>query len=287
LDITSDSGLTFKVYSGNFVFDLHYRFSASDYQTQDPSLSTNFIRLENTPGVKVDWDLNKLILSLGYDHDMMNSLSGNFQYSDGTSELLTGRAAFLGHGQDQFGLEAGGGTTTYDQNILDNNTHFTVGPFYQTQFTPHLSANAHAGIAVYEFDHNGTVANVSDFEGYYASLSLSHIVNDWFSQSFSAGRRIEEGITANLSETYFAEYQAGWKIFRNVGSSFTFEFDHGTLFGGAAEVYDQYGPTLAFSYQINEKLGATVTYGFLEKEAGASNLGFSQNRILIDFKYAF
>jgi len=287
LNITSDSGLGFNVYSGDFVFNLHDRFSAVDYQVEDPSVSASLVRFENTAGLGATWDLYKLVLTAGYDHDTYTSLSGNYQYSDNNSELFNGKAAFLVSSTSKLGLEAGGGLTTYDQNVLDNSTHFSVGPFYQAQFTPHLSGNVSVGFASYQFDHNGTVANVSDFNGYYAALFLNHIVNDWFSHSLSAGRRIQLGITANLSDIYYARYQATWHVFQKVFTTFGFEYDHGNTTGGVVETYDRYGPTVGFGYQITDKLASAVTYTFLQKESDVSTLSYSQNRLLLDFTYDF
>jgi hypothetical protein len=245
------------------------------------------IRFENTAGFEAEWDLNKLLLSAGYDHDTFNALTSRYQYSDNTSELFNAKAAFLVSSINKLGLEIGGGLTTYDQNVLDNSTHFSVGPFYQAQFTPHLGASASVGFASYEFAHNGTVTNVSDFNGYYAALSLNHIVNDGFSHSLSAGRRIQLGITANLSEIYYARYQATWNFIRNVFTTFAFEYDHGNTSGGVVETYDRYGPTVGLGYQITERLASTVTYSFWQKESDVSTLSYTQNRLLIDFTYAF
>jgi hypothetical protein len=287
LNINSDSGLAFNVYSGDFLFNLHDRFSAVDYQTQDPSVSASLIRLENTPGVAASWDLNMLVLTAGYDHDTYDSLSGNYQYSDNASELFNGKAAFLVSPTSQLGLEAGGGMTRYDQNVLDNSTHFSVGPFYQAKFTPHLSGEVHAGFASYDFAHNGTVEDVSNFNGYYASASVIHQLNASFSQSLSAGRRIQLGITSELTEDYFVNYQATWAFIRNVFTTFNLSFDHGTTSGGTVETYDQYGPGITLGWRISDKLLASASYAFLEKESDVSNYSYTQNRVLLDFTYDF
>jgi hypothetical protein len=287
LNITSDSGLDFKVYSGDFVFDLHDHFSAVDYQTEDPSVSASLIRLENTPGLKVDWNLNKLIISLGYDYDTFSSLSGNYQYSDNASDLFTARAAFLLNTQNRLGLEAGGGVTTYDQNVLDNSTHFSIGPFYQAQLTPNIGIEAHAGFASYQFSHNGTVTNVSDFNGYYGDLTLNHQLNPWFEHSLSAGREIQLGITANLSDLYYVRYRATWNLIHNVSTSLGFEYDHGNTIGGVVENYDRYGPTISLGYRLTDKITTAVTYSYLDKQSDVPTLSYAQNLVLIDFTYAF
>ena len=185
------------------------------------------------------------------------------------------------------GLEAGGGLTTYNQNVLDNSTHYSVGLFYQAKFTPHLSGEVHAGFASYQFGQNGTVTNASNFSGYYAVLSMNHIVNSWFSHSLSVGRQIQGGITANLSEIYYARYQTTWNLFRNVSTTFGFEYDHGNTSGGVLETYDRYGPTVGFGYRISDKVGSTVTYSFLKLDSDVSNYSYTQNRVLLDFTYDF
>ena len=180
--------------------------------------------------------------------------------------MFNAKAAFLVSSTNKLGLEAGGGLTTFDENILDNSTHFSVGPFYQAQFTPHIGGVASVGFASYQFAHNGTVTNVSNFSGYYAALSLNHTVNNWFFQSLAAGRRIQLGITADLSEIYYARYQATWQVIRNVSTTFGFRHDHGSTLGGVAETYDRYGPTVGIGYQMTDKLALAVTYGYLQKE---------------------
>ena len=287
LNITSDSGLEFKIYSGDFVFDLHDRISAIDYATQDPSVSASFIRLENTAGLKVDWDLDQLIISLGYDYDTFNSISGNFTYSDNVSDLFTGRAGFLVRGQDQFGLEIGGGLTAYNQNVLDNSTHYSAGLFYDARFTPHLTANISVGYTSYQFAHNGTVTNASDFNGYYANLTLNHQLNRAFSHSLSAGRQTSEGITANLSEDYFANYQITWNFIRKVVTTFGFEYDYGNTSGGVIETYDRYGPNVGLAYKWTDKVTTSMTYNYYNKHSNVPTLSYSENVLFLDFKYDF
>ena len=287
LNITSDSGLAFNVYSGDFVLNLHDRFSAVDYQVQDPSISASLIRFENTAGLGTTWDLDQLVLGAGYDHDTYTSLTGNYAFSDNSSELFIGRAAVVLSSTSKLGLEAGGGMTTYDQNVLDNSTHFSVGPFYQSQFTPHLGGAVSAGFASYQFAHNGTVMNVSDFGGGYAAASVNHQLSSSFSHSLTFGRQIQLGVTANLSEDYYANYQATWAFIHNVSTSFRFSFFNGTTAGGVVEQYDLYGPGITLRWRITDRFGASIAYDFLEKTSDVSGLSYTQNRLLFDFTYDF
>lgn len=287
LNITSDSGLAFNVYSGDFVFNLHDRFSAVEYQIQDPSVSASLIRLGNTAGLGATWNLNQLILSAGYDYQTYTSLSGNYSSSDDSMELFNGSAAFILSSTSKLGLEAGGGTTTYTQNVLDNNTQFNVGPFYQAQFTPHFGGSISAGFTSYQIAHTGTVRNASDFSGYYVSASVNNRLNESFSHSLSFGRQIQGGITAELSKDYFANYQATWILIHKLSTTFRFSFYDGTTSGGVAQKYDEYGPGITLGWRITDKLGSSVAYDFLEKTADVSSLSYTQNRLMLDFTYDF
>lgn len=287
LNINSDSGLAFNVYSGDFLFNLHDRFSATDYQVADPSVSASLIRLENTAGLAVTWDLNKLVLTAGYDHDTFHSLTESFQYSDNSSELLNCKAAFITSVTSRVGLEVGGGFTTYTEYVLDNSTHFSIGPFYQAQLTPSLGGQLAAGFATYQFDHSGSFTNVNDFTGYYASASLTHRLNDFFSETLTGGRQIQLGISANLVDDYFANYGLTWNFGQNYFSTFNVSFDHGSTSGGLVERYDRYGPGVRFGKRLSEKLVGSVSYSLLKKDSDVSSLSYTQNRILFDFTYDF
>ena len=198
-----------------------------------------------------------------------------------------GRAAVVLSSTSKLGLEAGGGMTAYAQNVLDNSTHFSVGPFYQSQFTPHLGGTVSAGFASYQFAHNGTVMNVSDFGGDYVAASLNHQLSGSFSHSLAFGRQIQLGVTANLSENYYANYQATWVFIHNVFTIFRFSFFNGTTSGGVVEKYDQYGPGITLRCRITDRFGASVAYDFLDKTSDVSGLSYTQNRLLFDFTYDF
>jgi hypothetical protein len=292
VNITSDSGLGFNVYSGDFVFNLHDRFSAVDYQVQDPSVSASLIRLENTVGLGTTWDLDKLVLTAGYDHDTFSALTHTYQFSDNNSELFNGKAAFLLSSTSKVGLEAGGGLTSFDKHILDDSAQYSVGPFYQSRFTPNLTGNISVGVASYEFDHNGS-AGVDDFLGFYASGSVYHQLSASFFESLSAGRKIQRGITADLSEDYYADYEATWRINRHFFTSLRFWFDHGSTLGASGvlgfvdEKYDRYGPGVTFGWRISGKVQALATYSYLGKDSDVAFYSYNQNRLLLDVTYDF
>lgn len=293
LYITPDSALSFQLYTGDFTINLHERFSVTENVAQAPSVSGtgNLVQYENTPGFEVDWDLYKLILSFGYDHDMVWTTSSSYEALNHTSELFFLRAAFAPHPTTTAGVELGGGLTTYDQNIFNNSTHFSIGPFYQAQLSQHFNAKLSAGFVDYFFSPTGTTGSTNDqlsgFEGYYADLTFAHHVNRWFDHSLSVGRQIQLGTSSELLDLYYARYTANWNLIREVPISTHIFYEHGEDSGGNAEVFDRYGAGLGLSYKITQKLGGSCSYDFLLKNSDLPGYNYIQNRLVFGFTYSF
>ena len=107
LNITPDSNLTFRMYVGDFVINFHDRFSMTENVQQNPTGNGNFAELDNTVGTSVDWDLNELILSFGYDHELVSYPNSDYGSSDHSSDLFNGQAAFQFESQFHGGLAGG------------------------------------------------------------------------------------------------------------------------------------------------------------------------------------
>jgi hypothetical protein len=287
--VAPDSRAAFKIYSGDFVFELHDRFSAQDNVLQTPSLSGtgNYFQLENIPGVDATWDLYKLILSMSFDYDAVTVLSGPFTFFTHDTELFKERSTFLVNSTDRAALELEGGLTAYDQTHLENNTEFAAGPFYESQFSPYLRARLSSGFVAHFFTPTSFSA-IRDFDSYYLDLTLSHELNKWFSQWLSAGRRIEGGTpNASLYVHDFLYYQANFYALKDTRFGLHVSYDHGDTSGGLDEVFDRYGAGFLLSRSFGRDLTATVIYEFWHKDSGLYNYGYVQNRLMFDATYKF
>jgi hypothetical protein len=281
--------VAFKIYSGDFVFELHDRCSAQDNVLQTPSLSGtgNYFQIENTTGVDATWDLYKLILSMSFDYDTVNVLSGPFTSFTHDSDLFKQRSTLLVNSTDRAGLEVEGGLTAYDQTHLEDNTEFAVGPFYDTQFSPHLRAKLSGGFVAHFFTPTSFSA-IRDFDSCYLDLNLSHELNKWFSHWLSAGRRIEGGTpNASLYVHDYLYYQANFYAAKYTRFGLRVTYDHGDTAGGLDEVFDRYGAGFFLSRRLSQNLTVNITYEFWRKNSDLYNYGYVQNRLIFDATYKF
>ncbi len=287
--VAPDSKLAVKIYSGDFVFDLHDRFSAQDNVLQTPSLSGtgNYFEIENVSGADATWNLSKLILSLTYDYDLVNVLSGPFTSFTHGSDLFRERTTFLVNSTGRAGLEMEGGLTDYAQTHLEDNREFAIGSFYETQWSPYLQTKLSAGFVELFFDPT-SFSGLRDFDSYYADFALGHRLNKWFDQWISAGRQIGGGTpNASLYLHDYLYYQCNFYAIRNARLGVHVSYDHGTTEGGFDEHFDRIGAGIFLSRNISQNITANITYEFWRKNSDIYNYGYIQDRLIVDATWKF
>src|SRR6266849_2359909 len=95
--IAPKSQIGFDIFVGDFRINIHDRMQLQQDPIQEGALSNvrDYGRFENTAGISVLWDLNKLLFQVGYDHYNFISTTSAFDYLDRNSEIVNGSAAFI------------------------------------------------------------------------------------------------------------------------------------------------------------------------------------------------
>ena len=155
--ISPGSQLAFDIFVQDFRINIHDRFSLQQDPVAQLQLSNvvDYGRFENTAGVSVLWDLNKAVLTFGYDHYTYVSTTDTFSYLDRNAEELSFSAYFALTSTTGAGLETSAVYNYYDQNFLNDSVTYSVGPFVETQITNYLKLRASAGYQFINFDSGG------------------------------------------------------------------------------------------------------------------------------------
>ncbi len=155
--ISPGSQLAFDIFVGDFRINIHERPSLQQDPVAELSLSNviDYGRFENTAGVSVLWDLNKALLTLGYDHYTYISTTSDFDYLNRNAEELFGSMSFSVSSTTSVGVEGTAVFTYYDdQTILNDSTTYSVGAFVETQLSSYLKVRVAGGYQWIDFDHN-------------------------------------------------------------------------------------------------------------------------------------
>ncbi len=312
--IAPKSQIAFDIFVGDFRINIHDRMQLQQDPIQEGALSNvaKYGRFENTAGISVLWDLNKLLLTVGYDHYNFVSTTSTFDYLDRNSEIVYGSAAFIVTPTITVGPEANAVFTRFDQSVLNDNTDYSAGGFVDAKLTNNLRVRAAGGYQWIDFNRNFVLFPFGPFglfpfpdhkklEDYYVNGLIAHRINAQLSQTLSAGHENQLGIQSNYITLNYVRHTLTWNLIRNVLLSTEFFFEDGEESGGplnatlfsvltrqpAGEHFQRIGGAITLGYQLTPHVTLGVRYQGTSKDSDAFLRDYNQNRVSIDGTYSF
>ena len=293
LYITPDTDLSFDVYAGDFLINLHDRFDYSQDVSADPTVSGtgSLSRFENTIGIRTVWDLNKAVVSAGYDHQSYIATQTQYESLTHSAELLSTSIGFQVRPTLQTGLELSGGLLDYQQNKIQDNQHVAIGPFLNGQLSEYTSFQISAGYVTY-FMESLIVPSVitnsaSTISALYFSGTVRQRVGNILSHTLSFSRSVQSGIASQLLDLWRVEHSATWNVLHKTGVGTTLSYEHGSQPGLGGETLDRFGGGLSLSRTLTEKTAARLGYQVYYKKSDVPGRGYLQNRLVLDVSYTF
>jgi hypothetical protein len=293
--INPGSGLSFNIYSGDFVINLHDQISITEnaYQNQSVNGNNTYDSLQNTLGANALWDLNKALVSFGYDHGNYLALDSSGWPPDAASENF-----FLNGGVHPVpeilaGLEAGLGLVHYSRSGTASSinapdaTQWNAGAFCTATISDYLDARLDAGYTVFTPDSTSTNFSSSAESGFYLQFLITHRVNRFFNYTLSAGRSMDLQYSGQPYDRYTVRWQPNWIFLRKYTISTPLWWEHGTEIYYQTASYDQYGAGIDIRRQLTQKLSGGISYQFVKETSGQPYLNYTDNIISLSFSYQF
>jgi hypothetical protein len=287
--IAPGSELSFDTYVGDFWINLHDRFSITQNAYEDPTVtgSGDYARLENALGVATLWDLNKVIVRVGYDHVNYLSVSGGNRAPDGQSEVFSASIGYAIKPQMLAGVEVGGSLLQYDGNTpVTSADQWNTGVFFETPVSEHIHFRGSVGYTEYTPDGRG-IRGGSEFSGVYAQLAVRHAVNQYLDYSLTGGRSLNFAFFGGTVDLYYARLHADWKLVEKVSIGTALDYEHGSQVGFGTETFDRYGAGISFGRPITERLSANLGYRFYLRESDLSGRDYTVNVVSLNLNYDF
>ncbi len=288
--IAPNSQVAFDIFVGDVRINIHDRMLAQQDPIAEPALSNvaNYGRFENTAGISALWDLNKILVTLGYDHYTFVATTSAFDYLNRNAEELSGTAAYLITPTIKVGVEANGVFNYYSQHVLNDSTDFSVGGFAETEITNNIKLRVAGGYQEISFDHNGSVGDVNDLSDYYVNLLLTHRINAVISQSVSAGHENQLGVNSNYITLNYVRHTVTWNLIRNTLLSTEFFFEDADESGGfIGEHFQRFGGAATVGYQLTPHVTLGLRYQHTTKDSDVVLRDYNQNRVSFDGTYSF
>jgi hypothetical protein len=292
--IGPESELDFQIYAGDFHINLHDRCSLLENNYEDPTVvgSADYTRLENALGARVLWDLNKALLTLGYEH--INYISFNSPASaafpDANSEVLSSSAGYRLKPGLLVGLETGATLFRYASSANSQFTdalQCTIGPFVDVQLTEYVTCRAGAGYSAYSTLGENNAALLADDYGLYAHIDLVHQLNRFVDYALSGGKNITFALYGGTVDLSYARLRANWHLVRKFAIATSLSYEHGTVVTPGGETFDRFGPAISLDRLLTPRMTAGLEYQFYERDSNLPGRSYTNNIFIARLVYDF
>jgi len=284
--ITPGSELSFDVFVGDCLINIHDRVSVSQDAYENPAAtgSGNIGTFDNMAGVSATWDLHDVVLTTGYDHLLRRSTTSGFSQQNATSHAVHGSGGLKVNSFTIIGVDLG--ATLIERETQSGGVQYNIGLSYRSQISQYLSVRAALGYTLYQLD-NPAPGQSKDLNAIYGSLAVQHRVNRIVSYSLEAGRDVQIGLFSDILDLYFARLQANWNLIHKVSLGTHLSYEWGTESGGAGDEITRYGGGISVGRGLTEKLSARLYYDLLVRNSNLPGREYLQNRVGLSLAYAF
>ncbi len=290
LSIRPGSELEFDVFVRDFRINFHDRFSYSMDTGGIGAVSgvARYGGYRNTVGVSVARDFRDFVTQFGYDYDTFLSSEKYNSYLDRDTHNIIARAGLAVHPTATVGLEAGFSPTLYHQPLLNNSTSLSGGVYGEWRLSEHIRFQPRVGLSYYTFDSSPIFGSQPANTAYYFGLRWEHNISQTVSYSLDSGRDLRPGIWGSLSDLFHAGLNLSWRGIRNVTLTGGPLYEDGSeKFGYRDDQYTRIGFNVGASYQIMEKLTASLGYRFSIKDSSNYVWNYTQNVVTATVNYLF
>ena len=314
--ISPNSMLDFNVYVGDIRINFYEKLSIQEDPIGQPQLSgaSKFRRLENTLGIKADWDLNRIVPGAGYqrytfmalDKGSVTTDNGQtFAGLDHDTDSLFGQVGYKINPKMLSGIRCDYSETTYKGTQQNGSTSKAVAVFLDGELTHHISAALSGGYQMQEFATGGTINDNSNFNSYIFKMSVKHELNRIFSHNLNLSRYAMAGIGTNSSEIQQVNYSFDWDLIKDVQlrGSALFQMvknsgsgsdsdsgsglDSGSGSGPDSNSSNRYGLSISAYHKLFRSWDLGLGYDFLLKDSNISENNYLQNRVYLNLTYNF
>ena len=303
LDATSSTifvdpatAISFDVKVGDVMVNIHDHPSVPQDETDLLTLRNTFTysRFLNTAGISAVWDLNRVVLNVGYDHFNAIALRHQLDYLNQSAEEFHASASSKVTDSVAVGLESTASIISYSEDIQNDGTTYSAGVFTEVRWSDYVHFRLAGGYQGSNFDGGGLTQDSSNIDGYYANLSIIHTLNNYFSHRVALGHEAQLGTLSNFTTVNYVRYSWNWDVLNRVSVGGDGSFEDAQESGGIfAEDIQRYTAGIYLSYALTKKLGVGMHYRYTKRDStggsvlGGSSLDYYENRVGVDFHYSF
>ncbi len=296
--ISPESELAFHVLVGDAtikVFDrFAYTIEPNDAIAVNPATGeviTNILdyaRFNNTAGVTVDYNMNRLIPYFQFTRDDVLPQSNQFDFTQRYTYTATPGFRYLFSPTLIGGFFGSYAYNDYLVPYQNDSQSFSFGPTLQWQPLESVFISTRVYYTKFMFEQTGTNRDTSQPQTIDGEISIGHQLTALYSHQITYGRSSPYGFIANTTDVDRVSYSFDWRAFTRTTLRGGVRMEHAEDSGGILpERSDRYGFSIGFSYELGPKLTAGVDYDYSKKFSNIPQRTFDRNRVVLSLRYDF
>ncbi|MBV8175087.1 MAG: outer membrane beta-barrel protein, partial [Verrucomicrobia bacterium] len=248
-----------------------------------------FERIENSAGLSVTWDLDRLVLFGGFIHYNFYSIDSQFDFLNRAEEQIFLSGNLKLSDVLTVGVRGTFASVNYSQNFQNNSSNYSAGAFADAQVTRYLIVAVEAGYQTAHFSGGGLNIDTSQLSSPYARLRLDHRLNQYLTGILLVGYEAQLGFTTNFTQLTFVRYSADWRMNSRTTVSLNALYEHGLDSSGTVQVenINRFGFGVAIRYALGRKVALNFSYGFIDRQSDLGGHSYRQNQATLGISYAF
>jgi hypothetical protein len=291
LVIAPQSELAFDVYVGDFRFTIFDQLAILQNPVDEINLSrvARFERIENSAGLSVTWDLDRLVLFGGFIYYNFYSIDSQFDFLNRAEEQVFLSANLKLSDILTVGVRGTFASVNYSENFQNDSSNYSGGAFADARLTRYLIASAEVGYQSAHFSGGGLNVDNSQLSSPYFRLRLDHRLNQYWTESLQAGYEAQLGFTTNSTQLTYVQYSANWRVNSRATVSLNGFYERGLDSPGTVQVenINRVGFSVSCAYPLGKKLSLNIGYGFIDRQSDLAGHSYRQNQVILGMGYAF
>ena len=291
LVVAPQSELAFDIYVGDFRFTIFDQLAILQNPVDEINLSqvARFERIENSAGLSVTWDLDRLVLFGGFIHYNFYSIDSQFDFLNRAEEQVFLSPNLKLSDVLTVGVRGTFASVNYSENFQNDSSNYSAGAFADARLTRYLIASAEVGYQRAHFEGGGLNVDNSQLSSPYFRLRLDHRLNQYWTESLLAGYEAQLGFTTNSTELAYVHYSANWRVNSRATVSLNGFYEHGLDSAGTVQVenINRVGFSVSSSYALGKKVALNVGYGFIDRQSDLAGHSYRQSQVILGIGYAF
>lgn len=294
--ISPSTEFLFNLFIGDVMMTLYERPSITNNPLSNPTVSNvdNYTVFNNTAGLDLVWDLNDIMLGVGYANFIQYALNNDYSNQNRISNQVYANASFLVLPYLRLGLEGSVSSNAYTSGAssggaaLNDGWNYTLGLTASGNISRYIDWAAGVGWQIADFNESNNPLNTGNYSDPYYYLTVNHSVNEYFSHSLTSGLEAVPSSQSNFLQLLYFRYAFNWMLIRDWSLGGSAFYENGVESPGPnSEDFNRVGVNIGLSYQLTEHWMASIYFGWVTKGSTVFSDGYNQQVGGLNLTYTF